>query len=60
MIVLKAKERGWGLHGMNNNPEPLDTVPGLFLILVSFGAGGSGLGCLSYKQDKSSDVPAPR
>lgn len=61
VIVLKAKEKGWGLHGMNNNHEPLDTAPGLFLILLSFGAGGSGLGCLSCEQeDKSSDAPAPR
>lgn len=35
-IVLKAKERGSGLHEMNNNHEPLDTASGVFLILLSF------------------------
>lgn len=57
-IVFKVKERSWGLHGMNNNHEPLDTAPGLFLILVSFGAGGRGLGCLSCKQGQEFRCPS--
>ena len=51
MIVLKAKERGWGPHEMNNNHETLDT--GVFLIFLSFGVGcgESGQECLPCKHE---------